>query len=112
MHDGRSRARHVERRWTAGETTATALAEPRRDVVLERRGEDGSFVQAAGPFVGYRRTVRVDGDAIVERTDYRLSLPWFGWLFFVPLRRALARRGGASPGTTGRAGAGRFWKAV
>lgn len=57
----------------------------------QRAGEDGSFAQAEGPFTEYRRTVTVDGDEVIERTDYRLTLPWFGWLFLFPLRWALAR---------------------
>jgi len=70
------------------------VSRPRDDLVLERADGDGRFVQAAGPFTAYERTVRVEGDgATTERTTYRLSVPWFGWLFALPVRWSIARRG-------------------
>jgi MFS family permease len=68
---------------------------PRDDIVRELADGDNRFVQDAGPFVHYERTVGDDGDGstIVERTSYRFVLPWFGWLLALPMRWAIARRG-------------------
>jgi len=86
----------VERRWPTA--AAPALDEPRDDLVLERRAAPGEFAQADGPFASYRRTLCPGDDGtVVERTEYRLDLPWFGWLFLLPLRWALARRGRLDP---------------
>lgn len=112
-HHGRSTPRRLVRTWPA--SARRALERPRDDVVLEREVEPGCFVQAAGPFVHYERTLTsADGDgdgagggsaAVVETTTYRLQLPWFGWLFAVPVRWSLARRGrpgaGAGPALAG-----------
>ena len=74
---------------------ATLLERPRDDMVLERAGVDGEFVQASGPFTSYRRTLtRVDG-RLRETTQFSYSIPWFAWLFAVPVRWAIARRGAA-----------------
>ncbi len=68
------------------------LAVPRDDLVLEEQADDGTFQQASGPFGSYRRTVSDDGAELVERTEYRLTVPWFGWLFGPAVRGVLARR--------------------
>ena len=63
-------------------------------------GADGSFEQAAGPFSTYRRTCRADRrrrPTWRETTTYGWSLPWFAWLFALPLRWTLARRGATDP---------------
>lgn len=88
------RERHIVRRWPATDEVRTALAAPRDDLISEVPGEEeGTFVQADGPFDGYRRTVVDEGDQLLERTTYRLLLPWFGWLFALPVRWTIARRG-------------------
>lgn len=70
------------------------MSTPRDDLIGEAHGAtEGTFVQADGPFDGYTRTVVDEGDHVVERTSYRLLLPWFGWLFAFPVRWAIARRG-------------------
>ncbi len=52
-----------------------------------------------GPFTSYRRELTLvtsdDGDRWRETTRYRWSLPWFAWLFALPVRWAIARRGAA-----------------
>ncbi len=61
----------------------------------ERADGDGRFIQESGPFTAYERVVSRDDDGatIEERTTYRFILPWFGWLFALPIRWAIARRG-------------------
>ena len=73
------------------------ILEPRRGFVVERSRGDGSFEAVQGPFVSYRRAVEVeapgpDGAHVVRQTvEYRLDLPYFGWLFALPVRRHLSR---------------------
>ncbi len=56
------------------------------------------FSQQHGPFSTYERIVEpsADGSEVVEHTRYRLNIPWFGWLFAVPVRRVLKRRASAN----------------
>jgi MFS family permease len=70
------------------------LLQPRDGVVLEHRAGEGSYQAADGPFAQYRRTVEVTpldelGQAfqVSQTVDFRLALPFFGWMF-VPLVRA------------------------
>jgi len=72
---------------------ARHLTRPRTDLLLERPGDGpGTFVQADGPFLDYERRVeRIDG-RWDERTTFRWSLPWFAWLFLLPVRWTMARR--------------------
>ena len=77
-----------------------ALA-PRRGLVVESAGRDGRFDAATGPVLDYRRTVESeplgDGTWRVRQTvEYRVDLPFFGWLFRVPVRRHLGRLGAPS----------------
>ncbi len=103
-------AGRVTRRWPDDLTNRETLLTPRDDVVLERRSDSvegspsegaddlrdpviGRFEQEHGPFGAYERTVaRHDDDTLVETTRYRLTIPWFGWLFRPAIRRVLARR--------------------
>lgn len=90
-------------------TDAAGLAgirQPRTDLVLERDIGDGTFDAAEGPVRTYRRTVVVsptpgglpDGPVTVtQEIDFSLAVPYFGWLFVRPFRRAMSRP------TTGRA---------
>jgi len=61
---------------------------PRDDFVVEADAGGGRFVQRSGPFADYARTV--DGGR--ETIRYRLDIPWFAWLFALPVRRALRHR--------------------
>lgn len=65
----------------------------RDDLVGEQRCADGSFLQIAGPFEQYRRTIDSDGEQLTEQTTYLLNIPWFGWLFALPIRLLIGRRG-------------------
>ncbi|MDQ3353317.1 MAG: hypothetical protein M3507_02310, partial [Actinomycetota bacterium] len=72
---------------------------PRDDLVGEQVAPEGgptTFSAIHGPFREYRRAVTVDhlGDGTVEvisTTRFRLAIPYFSWLFVLPVRRVLAR---------------------
>ena len=75
------------------------ITTPRDDLLLESapvRRPEGTlvFTQEHGPFSAYTRTVadHGTGGGAVERTEYRLSIPWFGWVFALPVRLVLSRR--------------------
>jgi MFS family permease len=88
-------------------TDAAGLAgilTPRTDLVLERDLGDGRFEAVEGPVRSYRRTVDVVhgtvGDQVLlvtQTMDYQLAVPYFGWLFRWPFKRALARPPGHRP---------------
>lgn len=95
----------VTRRWPNDSEHRDAISAARTELVSEREierspvdgGEQIVFAQEFGPFTTYQRIVDVpapdNGDAeVVERTRYRLKIPWFGWLFGPPVRAVLARR--------------------
>ena len=87
------------------ETDAAGLAEilrPRTDVVLERECGDGRFEAESGPVLSYERTVEVvqgivPGQPVLvtQTVDFRLAVPYFGFLFVPLFKRALARTGTA-----------------
>ena len=82
------------------------LARPRTDLLREREvlngrteiGHEFVFTQEHGPFTTYKRIVELveatdrKPAQIVEQTRYRVNIPWFGWLFRIPIRGVLARR--------------------
>lgn len=95
----------VTRRWPNDVEHRERISAARVDLISERQiertpaddGEQIVFGQRLGPFTTYQRIVDVppasDGEArIVERTRYRLRIPWFGWLFGLPVRAVLSRR--------------------
>lgn len=83
----------LERSVPSDHPLAAEIAAPRDDVVVERAAGEGLFVQDGdGPFTTYeRRVAAADGD-VTERTSYRFTVPWFTWLFALPVRLTLARR--------------------
>jgi MFS family permease len=85
----------VTRTWPNEHVVREHLERPRHDLLVEQRRDDGTFEQGAGPFTSYERTVVDDdgGGTITERTTYRLRIPWFGWLFALPVRALLSRAG-------------------
>ena len=95
--------RQVVREWPDEPGVASTLERPRDDLLAERRvvatTDDIAFEQAEGPFSTYRRDVAVvdtqGSRRWRETTRYRLAIPWFGWLFAIPVRAALGRRGAA-----------------
>ncbi len=73
---------------------ADEALEPRSHMVLERALGPGLFEAADGPVETYRRRVVVEpagsGLARVSQTvEFRLAVPWVGWLFLLPARRHL-----------------------
>ncbi len=64
----------------------------RRDLVDETAEPDGSFSCREGPFTVYRRTLGPDGPRVTETTHYRIAVPWFAWLFALPVRSTLRHR--------------------
>lgn len=93
----------ITRRWPADEDHVERIATARTDLIDEREvvrsivgdGERIEFEQAHGPFTSYRRTVLVPSipeEQLVEHTRYRMRIPWFGWLFSLPVRGVLSRR--------------------
>ena len=97
-------SRSVVRTWPAAHRDDAFS--PRDGLVAEvAQGEsDGGeqrFVQHEGPFQEYERVVRTRGHEVVDTTTYRLTVPWFGWLFRLPVRSSLKHRSvghGAQPG--------------
>ena len=74
-----------------------ARRRPRTDIVAERADGPDRWTCAHGPFATYERTLAATatGDDrwhVRERTRYGLAIPVWGWLFHVPVRRALGRR--------------------
>ncbi len=106
--------RTVTRVWPDEPDTRHRLLTTRADLVAERGvveattgGPDANgnrdatsfeavFEQEHGPFESYRRTVTTSEHGLVERTDFRLRIPWFGWLFVLPVWAHLGRRIGGS----------------
>jgi MFS family permease len=65
-------------------------------LVAERSIGDGRFEAAEGPFREYLRIVEAEPAAdgrvrVTQRISFRLAVPYFGWLFVLPVRWALAR---------------------
>jgi MFS family permease len=50
------------------------------------------FHQDHGPFSTYERVVTISETEIIERTSYHATIPWFGWIFWLPLKLVIARR--------------------
>ncbi len=71
-----------------------ALVCPRAGLVLEQQAGDGCFEQREGPLSSYRRAVSTetlpDGRVRVHQVvEFVLGVPYFSWLFVLPIRRAL-----------------------
>lgn len=75
------------------------MLQPRESFVVEAAGPDGSFSASNGPVHDYHRRVEVlerRGDEVVVRqtVEYRLAIPYWGWIFGPVVRHQLSRLGG------------------
>ena len=93
-------ARTVTREWPGDPEVRTRLERPRCDLLTETPPADGRFRQLSGPFREYERTLTERDGRLVEHTRYRLAIPWFGWLFALPVRLFLGRRAHAATDRT------------
>ena len=86
--------RIVTRTWPHDNEHIASITVARDDLVLEEASSTDPqvFSQVHGPFSTYQRHVEVSSDAITETTTYRLTIPWFGWLFRIPVKQVLHRR--------------------
>ena len=96
--------RTITRRWPDEPGRRELVATPRDDLLdeVELARDDGpggvvvTYGQRHGPFTDYRRTVSLPapgtGAPLVEETAYVVRIPWFGWLFSLPIRGVVARR--------------------
>jgi len=88
----------VVSRSTVDDQGLEAYLRPRTDLLLERDCGGGRFEAVEGPVRGYSRTVEATpaGDgrfAVVQTVDLTLAVPYFWWMFVLPVRRVLARPG-------------------
>src|SRR5215203_1902774 len=86
--------------WPFSSARLEELQRPRDDVVAERQVDPHYFELAHGPFRHYQRTLERRDDTITQRIEWKLSIPWLWWLFWVPMRRELRRpshTGGRQP---------------
>ena len=70
----------------------TARSDLVEEVVSTGDGCTTTFIQRDGPFTTYERTVVTTPTAVDETIRYRIVIPWFGWLFALPLRNTLRHR--------------------
>ena len=93
----------VTQTWPNDAEHIAKVEQPRDDLVLEVRSadDDAVYVQKHGPFSSYQRVIKRAERTITETTTYQLTIPWFGWLFKLPvgqvIRRRISHRGFWSP---------------
>lgn len=68
-------------------TGDASLLQPVDGVVLEREVAPGVFEAIDGPFREYRRVVT----GTTSVTDFKLAVPFFAWLFVLPVRHELRK---------------------
>ena len=72
------------------------VSSPRADLVRETDAGNGEFALIDGPFTLYKRTLTIVSEPgrhlVKEQFEYELSIPWFGFLFRLPIRHALRNR--------------------
>ena len=77
-----------------GAEELTAILRPRDGLVVEQESAPGRFEQLSGPFAAYSRRVDVEalpgGRSLARQVvEVRLGIPFFAWLFAVPVHLAL-----------------------
>ncbi|HEY7626833.1 MAG TPA: MFS transporter [Ilumatobacteraceae bacterium] len=89
------RERTVHQSWPAGSVEAANALTPRNDIVDEVATTSNGrpvFAQREGPFTAYERSIVATSSSVDETIRYRIVIPWFGWLFALPLRNTLRHR--------------------
>ena len=89
------RERTLHQSWPAGTPEAQHALVSRSDLVDEivsSNDASTTFTQREGPFTSYERTVVTSPTTVDETIRYRIVIPWFGWLFALPLRNTLRHR--------------------
>ena len=81
---------------------AAAVLSPRRGLVDERPAGPRRFEAETGPVEGYLRRVDIEDldearVRVTQTIEYGLAIPFFGRLFALPFRRAVARPDGRPP---------------
>jgi MFS family permease len=88
--------RTLHQSWPAGTPEALDALIPRDDILEEvaasTNGSSATFSQQEGPFTTYQRSIVTTPAAVTQTIRYRIIIPWFGWLFALPLRRTLRHR--------------------
>jgi MFS family permease len=74
----------------------TEILSPRRGVIAEVAVGPGVFEQAEGATRSYRRTVVTEPlgggrTRVRQEVEFHLGLPYFSWIFVLPLRQAIGR---------------------
>ena len=77
-----------------------SLLAPRRGLVDERTPTDGVFECERGPVAGYRRSLEVvergpESVTLRQEVEFRVAIPYWGWIFRWPMSRELGRIGRA-----------------
>lgn len=78
------------------------LLRPREGLVVERAVGDGRFVAERGPVRHYLRTVTVEEQGgglarVAQTVEFRLAIPYFGFLFVLPFKRAVVANRASAP---------------
>ena len=77
-----------------------ALFAARRGLVDEHQTGEGVFEAERGAVAGYRREIEViergpDSATVRQEVRFRVAIPYWGWLFHVPMAREMGRIGRA-----------------
>ena len=90
------RERTLHQSWPAGTPEALDALVPRDDILEEvaasTNGSSATFSQLEGPFTTYQRSIVTTAATVTQTIRYRIVIPWFGWLFALPLRNTLRHR--------------------
>jgi MFS family permease len=89
----------LSKHWPLADLSAATT--PRNDLVRELAVVSSApgvheFECDEGPFRSYHRTVSVTATDLHEVTTFRLSIPWFAWVYLLFVRRVLGREPGGA----------------
>lgn len=92
-----SRRRTIVREIACDDAELAEIRIARSDIVAEREESTDHFVLHGGPFQEYERDIEATSNEpgrwdVVETTHYRVAIPVWGWLFRLPVARALRHR--------------------